>query len=93
MTRSRNGREAQSQDPSAPRPGRARQRAYCIGASPTAAGDDMSELKELLRTAGVAVVGEMVQHREKPHPNLFLGSGKVDELKPLLKEADANLVA
>ena len=71
--------------------GRARQRAYCIGVSPT--GDDMSELKELLRTAGVAVVGELVQHREKPHPNLYLGSGKVDELKPLLKAADANLVA
>ena len=56
-------------------------------------GDDLSELKELLRTAGVAVVGELVQHREKPHPNLYLGSGKVDELKPLLKAADANLVA
>src|ERR1700710_2563184 len=56
-------------------------------------GDDLSELKELLRTAGVAVVGELVQHREKPHPNLYLGSGKVEELKPLLKEADANLVA
>src|SRR3954451_16572423 len=71
--------------------GRARQRAYCIGVSPTV--DDLSELQELLRTAGVAVVGELVQHREKPHPNLYLGSGKVDELKPLLKAADANLVA
>ena len=71
--------------------GRARQRAYCIGVSPT--GDDLSELKELLRTAGVAVVGEIVQHRERPHPNLYLGPGKVDELKPALKEADANLVA
>ena len=71
--------------------GRARQRAYCIGVSPT--GDDLSELKELLRTAGVAVVGELVQHREKPHPNLYLGPGKVEELKPLLKAADANLVA
>ena len=38
-------------------------------------------------------MGELVQHREKPHPNLYLGSGKVDELKPLLKAADANLVA
>src|SRR5215217_7739405 len=73
------------------RTGRARQRAYCVGVSPT--GDDLSELKELLRTAGVAVVGELVQHRERPHPNLFLGPGKVDELKPLLKAADANLVA
>src|SRR3954464_3242828 len=73
------------------RTGRARQRAYCVGVSPT--GDDLSELKELLRTAGVAVVGELVQHRERPHPNLYLGPGKVDELAPLLKAADANLVA
>src|SRR5215210_5745293 len=73
------------------RTGRARQRAYCVGVSPT--GDDLSELKELLRTAGVAVVGELVQHRERPHPNLFLGPGKVEELKPLLAAADANLVA
>src|SRR4051812_41256185 len=73
------------------RSARARQRAYCVGVSPT--GDDMSELKELLRTAGVAVVGELVQHRERPHPNLFLGPGKVEELQPLLKAADANLVA
>src|SRR4051794_22788303 len=73
------------------RTGRARQRAYCVGVSPT--GDDLSELKELLRTAGVAVVGELVQHRERPHPNLFLGPGKVEELQPLLKAADANLVA
>src|SRR5215204_1002018 len=91
MPRSRNGRTTQSQDPNAARPGRARQRAYTVGVSPT--GDDLSELQELLRTAGVAVVGETVQHRERPHPNLYLGPGKVDELKPLLKEADANLVA
>lgn len=55
-------------------------------------GDDLSELKELLRTAGVAVVGEAVQHRERPHPNLYLGSGKVDELKPALAAADANVL-
>src|SRR3954451_9309316 len=73
------------------RTGRARQRAYCVGVSPT--GDDLSELKELLRTAGVAVVGELVQHRERPHPNLYLGPGKVEELKPVLQAADANLVA
>ncbi len=55
-------------------------------------GEDLSELKELLRTAGVATVGAMVQHRERPHPNLYLGPGKVEELKPLLKAADANVV-
>ena len=91
MERHRDGRAKPTRYVAPPKPGRARQRAFCIGASPV--GDDMSELKELLRTAGVAVVGELVQHREKPHPNLYLGSGKVEELKPLLKAADANLVA
>ena len=70
--------------------GRAKQRAYAIAAMPE--GDDLSELSELLRTAGVAVVGELVQHREQPHPNHYLGQGKVEELKELIKEADANVV-
>jgi GTP-binding protein HflX len=56
-------------------------------------GDDMAELKELLRTAGVAVVGELVQHREAPHPNSYLGPGKVEELKALVAQLDANVVA
>src|SRR6185503_6441114 len=70
--------------------GRAKQRAYAIAAMPE--GDDLSELSELLRTAGVAVVGELVQHREQPHPNHYLGQGKVEELKELIKKADANVV-
>jgi GTPase len=57
------------------------------------AGDDLSELRELLRTAGVAVVGQEVQHRERPHPNTYLGPGKLEEIKALAKAADANLVA
>ncbi len=54
---------------------------------------DLAELKELLRTAGVAVVGELIQRRDKPHPNLSLGPGKVQELKELVAARDANLVA
>jgi GTP-binding protein HflX len=34
----------------------------------------------------------MVQHREQPHPNMYLGPGKVEELTALLKESDANVV-
>ena len=49
-------------------------------------------MRELLRTAGVATVGEVVQIRDKPHPNLYLGPGKVEELIPQLKAADANLI-
>ena len=70
---------------------RAAQRAFCIAALPE--GEDLQELGELLRTAGVAVVGEMIQHRELPHPNTYLGPGKVAEAKAAAKAADANLIA
>jgi GTPase len=90
LERSRNGRTTQSRYAPPPEAGRAKQRAYCIGASLETS--DLEELKELLRTAGVATVGTLTQKREGPHPNLYLGPGKVDELKPLLKEADANVV-
>src|ERR1035438_1921216 len=70
---------------------RALQRAFCVAA--LAEGDDLAELGELLRTAGVAVVGEMVQRREQPHPNTYLGPGKVAEAKAAAQELDANLIA
>jgi GTPase len=34
-----------------------------------------------------------VQRRERPHPNSYLGPGKLDELKAQIADADANLVA
>src|ERR1700677_2836063 len=64
-----------------------------IAALPESDDVALSELRELLRTAGVAAVGELIQHRERPHPNTYLGSGKLNELKALLADADANLVA
>jgi GTP-binding protein HflX len=92
VQRSRHGRTGESHpNDTGPKAGRAKQRAYCIAALPE--GDDLSELHELLRTAGVAVVGETVQHREHPHPNSYLGPGKLEEVKEQLKKADANVVA
>jgi GTPase len=90
LERSRNGRISQSRYAPPSQNGRAKQRAFCIAALPE--GDDVSELRELLRTAGAAVVGELIQHREHPHPNLYLGPGKVEELKERLARADANVV-
>jgi GTPase len=58
-----------------------------------AEGDDLAELEELLRTAGVATVGKVVQHLERPHPNTYLGPGKVEEVKQAVVQCDANLVA
>src|SRR3954464_8359521 len=92
MQRTRNGRVGE------PRPGtaeaatgRPKQRAYCIAALQE--GDDLGELRELLRTAGVAVVGQTVQHRDRPHPNTYLGPGKLLEVKEAAQAADANVIA
>jgi GTP-binding protein HflX len=95
VQRTRNGRK-QPQPPAVngQRPqGRARQRAYLIAALPDGDEHQLSELRELLRTAGVAGVGEMLQRREQPHPNTYLGAGKLEELKAEIAAADANLVA
>jgi GTPase len=70
---------------------RARQRAICIAAQTAPA--ELTELEELLRTAGVAVIGTLVQQRERAHPNSYLGSGKLAELKQLAEELDANVIA
>jgi GTP-binding protein HflX len=89
--RTRNGRSAQTPGRDGAAPGRARQRAFMIAALES--GDDLAELAELLRTAGVAVVGQSVQHRDRPHPNTYLGPGKLEEVRAQLKAADANVVA
>jgi GTPase len=91
MQRGRHGRINQSQYADGQQPGRAKQRAFCVAALPD--GDDLSELRELLRTAGVAVVGQAVQHRDQPHPNTYVGPGKLEEIKAAAKAADANLIA
>jgi GTP-binding protein HflX len=95
VQRSRHGRTRQSTKSPDGRlnGGRARQRAFAIAVLPDHVEEDLSELRELLGTAGAAVVGELVQRREKPHPNTYLGSGKLEELKAQLSDADANLVA
>ena len=54
---------------------RARQRALLIAAGPDE--PDLAELRELLRTAGVAVAGEMTQRRPQPDPDRYFGKGKL----------------
>src|SRR6202051_265727 len=97
MDRSRNGRSAVTSKPTewtanGSQPSqRAAQRLFCLAA--LREGEDLGELGELLRTAGVGVVGQMMQRREAPHPNTYLGPGKVAEAKAAAKAADANLIA
>src|SRR3982751_297765 len=90
MQRTRQGRAATDRAVDEAAGGRPKQRALCIAALPS--GDDLAELRELLRTAGVAVVGQVVQHLEQPHPNTYIGPGKLVEVKEAALAADANVV-
>ena len=91
MDRDRNGRIAETRYGEGITNRRARQRALCIAATP--GEPDLGELRELLRTAGVAVAGELVQRREHPDPDRYFGRGKLAELKRAIAESGANLVA
>jgi GTP-binding protein HflX len=91
MDRGRNGRNTETRYGEGVQNPRARQRAFCIGAGPNE--PDLSELKELLRTAGVAVAGELTQRRPEPDPDRYFGKGKLAELNKAIKASDVNLVA
>ena len=52
----------------------------------------LDELKGLVKTAGVSVVGEIVQFRDNPHPAHCLGTGKLEELRELVESTDAEMV-
>jgi GTP-binding protein HflX len=73
---------------------RARQRALAIGiVDGREEGEPLAELKELLRTAGVATAGVATQQRPEPDPDRYFGRGRLDELKAEIEACDANLVA
>jgi GTP-binding protein HflX len=100
VQRSRNGRNTQTHKGAAGVDGagvsnpRARQRALAIGiVDGREPGEPLAELKELLRTAGVATAGEATQQRPKPDPDRYFGRGRLDELKEQIAACDANLVA
>ncbi len=97
MQRSRNGRRTQTR-PGANGAGvsnpRARQRALAIGIVDGGGEEEpLAELKELLRTAGVATAGEATQQRPQPDPDRYFGRGRLDELRAQIAACDANLVA
>src|SRR5579884_512842 len=56
------------------------------GADPV---EELAEVEELARTAGVEPVGSVVQHRARPAQRTYVGKGKLEELKRLFAEAGA----
>ncbi len=47
--------------------------------------DELGELEELARTAGVDPVARLVQHRSQPDTRTYVGKGKLEELKESYK--------
>jgi len=54
--------------------------------------DHLNELEHLARTAGAEVTDRVTQSLNSPDPATFVGSGKVQEIKRLVKKRDSDLV-
>ena len=51
--------------------------------------DSVTELAELVKTAGATVVGTLIQRRERIHPGYYVGTGKVQEIADLVAQTRA----
>ena len=54
--------------------------------------EPLDELRELAGAAGARVVDEVIQHRDRPDPGLFIGHGKAEELRDDVVRLRADLV-
>jgi len=54
------------------------------------ADDELAEVEELARTAGVEPVGRAVQHRRQPAQRTYVGKGKIEEVKQQFADTGAN---
>ncbi|NCC86734.1 MAG: GTPase HflX [Clostridia bacterium] len=52
----------------------------------------IDELEELARTAGAEVFAKVIQKKEKPNSALFVGTGKLEEIKQLCSDNDIDLI-
>lgn len=58
--------------------------------NPDAAGRSLDELQDLAKTAGAKTAGRLIQARDSAHPATYIGRGKLEELKDLLWETEAD---
>ena len=77
-----------------PSPGVEPERGLVLAVLPRSADaeDELGELRELARTAGVEPVAELVQQRANPDPRTYIGKGKLNELKQAYEEAQAEVL-
>jgi GTPase len=74
-----------------PAPGAEPERGFLVAVLAQGVDEDeeLGEMRELMRTAGVEPVGELVQRRPAPDPRTYVGKGKLVELKEDLPAAEA----
>ncbi len=91
QTGTANGRQLNATKPAAPR-------AVLVGVEIDSApalwsiDDSLSELAQLARTVGVEVVGTARQRLRTPHPATMVGKGKVEQIRELASDQQADLV-
>jgi len=54
--------------------------------------DSLDELGRLADTAGLNVVGRLTQRMDRPNPATLMGTGKLEELRLLVVDKEANVV-
>jgi GTP-binding protein HflX len=77
-----------------PAPGAEPERGFVVGVFPKGVdgAEELAELRELARTAGVHPIAELVQHRNTPDPRTFVGKGKLAELKTAYADSGAEVL-
>jgi GTPase len=56
------------------------------------AEESLSELRDLAVSAGAEIVGEILQHRDRPDPATLIGRGKLEELSGAAASVNADLL-
>jgi GTP-binding protein HflX len=77
-----------------PAPGAEPERGFALAvlAQGVSADDELAELEELARAAGVEPARVLVQHRARPDPRTYVGKGKLAELKEAYPESAAEVL-
>jgi GTP-binding protein HflX len=77
-----------------PAPGAEPERGFAVAvlAPGLDAAEELGELRELARTAGVETVAELVQTRPRPETRTYVGKGKLEELKSEYRAANAEVL-
>jgi GTP-binding protein HflX len=56
------------------------------------AENSLEELRALAETAGSEVLEGLIQRRDKPDPSTYIGSGKLEDLKAIVRASGADTV-